>query len=230
MARRGTRALWLIAAAFAAITVAAVFVDPTELWKEEVVDELSTVIERAATYYEFEHFDRAAESYQEAADLGMTDGIEWYRFARSVEQSSGLDLEKYVTTYRLLLQQASYHAYFEETETVLARHAVPFSYGSAVDGTHEKGTLMVATGVVSQVKRGRSSSGVDTLYVDTKPDDWFGYMGDPIRVVAPKHRSYQSGDTVTAIGWYDGWQEIGDDAGLSTSYPSLIAAGVVPNR
>jgi hypothetical protein len=230
MGRHRSRALWIAAAVCAVLTVAAIVVDPADFAASEEPDELLSTIEKAATYYEFEHFDRAAETYSVAVERGMANGIEWFRYARSVERSSELDLEKYVTAYRLLLEQSPNHEYLAEAEQILTEHAVPFSYADAQDGTHTEGQLMVATGAISRVKRGRIDSGVDALFVDTKPDKWFGYMGEPIRIVAPKHLSFQSGETITAIGWYDGWCEVGDDAGLSQRYPCLIAAGVAANR
>ncbi|MEE8440331.1 MAG: hypothetical protein V3S41_01320 [Spirochaetia bacterium] len=225
-----TRTLWIVAAAGTALTIAAIFVDPTKFRKPEEPDELLSTIEKAATYYEFEHYDRAAETYALAVEGGMEIGVEWFRYAKSVELSTELDLEKYVTAYRLLMQQTPNHDYLTEAEKVLTVHAVPFSYADAQDGTHAEGSLMVATGAIFRVRRGRIDGGVDTLFVHTKPDAWSGYLGEPIRVVAPKQLSYQSGETITVIGWYDGWCEVADDAGQSREYPCLIAAGVVADR
>jgi hypothetical protein len=222
--------LWITAAVGTVLTVAAIVVDPTGFRESDEPDELLSTIEKAATYYEFQHYDRAAETYASAAEHGMKDGTEWYRYARSVELSAALDLELYVTAYRLLLEQSPNHEYLAETEQILAGHAIPFSYLDAQEGTHPEGSLMVATGAIFRVRRGRIDSGVDSLFVDTKPDPWFGYLGEPIRVVAPKHLSFQSGETITAIGWYDGWCEVSDDAGMSQRYPCIIAAGVVPVR
>ncbi len=222
--------MWITAVAGTVLTVAAILVDPREFGTIEEPDELLSTIEKAATYYEFEHYDRAAETYAIAAERGMENGVEWFRFARSVELSAELDLEKYVTAYRLLLQQSPNHEYLAETENVLTAHAAPFTYGQAQGGTHVEGSLVVATGVIFRVRRGRISSGVDVLFVHTKPDRWFTYLGEPLRIVVPNNRNYQSGETITAIGWYDGWSEVSDDAGLSTTYPCLIAAGVAVDR
>jgi hypothetical protein len=136
----------------------------------------------------------------------------------------------YVNAYQLLLDQAPYHDYFTLTERFLAETAVPFNYSSAEDGSLREGTLLVTVGAVFRVKRGRSATGVDTLFVNTRPHDWFGYLGDPVRIVAPKYRSYQQGETVSAIGWYDGWCDVNDDAGITRRYPCIVAAGVVPAR
>lgn len=225
-----SRSLWIAAAVCTALTVVAILVDPTEFGKPEEPDELLSTIEKAATYYEFEHYDRAAETYALAVERGMEIGVEWFRYAQSVELSSELDLEKYVTAYRLLLQQTPSHDYLAEAESILSAHAVPFSYAHAQDGTLVEGSLMVATGVVFRVKRGRIESGTDALFVHTKPDAGFGYMGEPIHIVAPKNLNSQSGETITAIGWYDGWCEVSDDAGGSSTYPCLIAAGVAVDQ
>jgi len=230
MGKHRSRALWIAAVASAALTVTAVLVDPREFGTPEEPDELLSTIEKAATYYEFEHHDRATETYAIAAERGMDSGVEWFRYARSVELSAELDLEKYVTAFRLLLQQSPNHEYLAETEKVLAAHAAPFTYGQAQDGSHAEGSLVVATGAIFRVRRGRISSGVDVLFVHTKPDPWFTYLGEPLRIVVPNNRNYQSGETITAIGWYDGWSEISDDAGLSSAYPCLIAAGVAVDR
>lgn len=230
MGRRGSRALWIVAAVMTILTAAAIVVDPRDFSKPEPVDELTSTIEKAATYYEFEHYDRAAETYAEAAALGMESGQEWFRYARSLEQSSELDLESYLTAYRLLLEQSPGHDFLSRAESILVENAVEFDYDEAVQGAHPEGTLMVATGMIYRVRPGRFDGGVDTLFVDTKTDKWFGYMGNQVRIIAPKRRGYQSGETVRAIGWYDGWCEISDDAGLSTSYPCIIAAGVIPVR
>ena len=90
--------------------------------------------------------------------------------------------------------------------------------------------LIVAEGTIYRVRRGRIASGTDVLFVNTKPDEWFGYMGEPVRILAPRNARYQSGDTITVIGWYDGWCDVDDDAGSSTAYPCVIAAGVVTRR
>ena len=230
MGAHRSRALWIAAAAGTALTVAAILVDPTEFGTPEEPDELLSTIEKAATYYEFEHYDRAAETYAIAAERGMEIGVEWFRYAQSVELSSELDLEKYVTAYRLLLQQSPNHDYLAEAEKVLTAHATPFSYAQAQDGTHVEGSLMVVTGAIYRVRRGRIDSGVDMLFVHTKPDPWFEYMDEPVRIVAPKHLRHQTGETITAIGWYDGWCEVSDDAGGSSAYPCLIAAGTVADR
>ncbi len=227
MREKRTRGLWIAAALLAALTVAAVLVDPTEFGNSPETDELATLVEKAATYYDFEHYDRAAETYALAAEHGLDDGVEWYRYARSVELSRGPDLAKFVTAYRLLLQQQPLSDELREVEAVLRDNALPFDYVQAEDGEYAEGALLVATGTVARVKRGLVESGVDTLLVDTKPNDWFRYMGETVRVVAPRNIRYQSGDVVTAIGWYDGWCELNDGAGLSTRYPCIIAAGVV---
>lgn len=230
MREHRTRALWITAAAVTLLTVAAIVVDPREFGKVEEPDELLSTIEKAATYYEFEHYDRAAETYTLAVEGGMESGVEWFRYARSVELSSELDLEKYVTAYRLLLLQTPNHEYLAKADEVLSAHALPFSYARAQDGTLVEGSLVIVTGTIFRVRRGRIDSGVDMLFVHTKTDSWFEFLGEPIRISAPKHLTYQSGDTVTAIGWYDGWREVSDDAGLSLAYPYLIAAGVVVDR
>lgn len=226
MREHRSRGLWIAAVVATALVVAAVLVDPADLRRIEEPDELAAVIEKADTYFEFEHYDRAAQSYLRAVELGMDDGAAWYRYARAVELSSGLDLEKYVAAYRLLLAGPPAGDYLDLAEEVLTAHAVPFSYEDARADALAEGTLTVATGTIFRIRRGRIDTGTDTLFIDTRPDTWFGYLGDPVRIVAPKHLTLQSGDTVSAIGWYDGWCEVSDDAGLSHAYPCVIAAGV----
>jgi hypothetical protein len=227
MRKHTSRGLWIAAVALTVVTVAAVVVDPRDWGSDPPADELASTVDKAATYYEFEHYDRAAETYALAVERGMDDAIEWFRYARATERSAGLDLSLYVTAYRLLLQDSPQHEYRYEAERTLSLQALPFSYQDAQAGLIAPGTLLVVTGTIGRVRKGLVQSGVDTLLVDTKPHDWFGYFGDPVRVVAPRHARYQSGDIVQAIGWYDGWCEIDDGAGLSARYPCLIAAGVV---
>jgi len=227
MARRGN-GLWIAAGISTLVVAAAVLVDPASFGRETEPSELENLIEKAATYYEFEHYDRAAETYQQAADMGMSGGEDWYRYAHSLEESGQPYEEAYLNAYRLLLEQAPYHEYFGETERVLSAIAIPFDYQDAKDGAIPEGTVVVVVGMIYRVRHGRSDTGVDTLFVDTKPDDWFRYLGEPVRVLAPKNRTYQQGDLVSSIGWFDGWCDVSDDAGLSTSYPCVVAAGVTP--
>jgi len=228
MREQRSRGLWIAAAVCSVLTIAAIVVDPADFRRHSAPDQLESAIEKAATYYEFEHYDRAAETYAEAVDLGMESGVEWYRYARALDLSDQLDLEQYVTAYQLLLRQSPDNELVDEVESILTNHAVAFSYTGAVEGSMAEGTLVVVSGTVNRIRHGRIESGTDALFVDTKPDRWFGFMGDSVRIVAPKHLKLQSGETITAIGWYDGLASISDDAGLTHSYPCVIAAGVTP--
>lgn len=226
MRERRSRGLWIAAAICSVFTVAAIVVDPADFRSEDAPDELESTIEKAATYYEFEHYDRAAETYAVAVDLGMESGVEWYHYARALDLSGQLGLKQYVTAYQLLLRQNPQHEFVAEVESILKKHAVVFRYSDAVDESIAKGTLVVVSGAINRIRHGRIDSGTDVLFVDTSPDKWFGFMGNPIRVVAAKHLRFQSGEQITALGWYDGWCEVSDDAGLTNSYPCVIAAGV----
>lgn len=229
MAKRGN-GLWIAAGIATIVVVAAVLVDPSDFGDTPEQSEVENLLEKASTYYEFEHYDRAAETYRQAAEIGMSDGLDWYQYAHSLLESEQEYIESYVNAYRLLLEQAPYHDYLAETQRVLASRAIQFDYTAAKAGEIPEGSLIVATGGVGRVRRGRSASGVDTLFVDTQPHDWFGYLGESVRIVAPKSRSFQTGDTVSAIGWFDGWCEVDDDAGLLVLYPCINAAGVVTAR
>lgn len=229
MSTARSRGLW-IAAAILLVAVAVLYlVEPasrSQPAEREASDELEAAVARAETYYEFGHFDRAAETYRLAIERGMDDGEQWYRYAHSLEMARGLDTQAYLDAYRLLLEQAPDHEYIAEIDGVLAEHSVAFDYQTAVARELAPETLVRFSGTINGITRGRIASGTDTLYVATRADDWLGHVGDDVRVEAPRLRRYETGETVTVLGRYEGWCTGNDGAGISRDYPCVSAFAV----
>lgn len=226
---RNSLGLWIVAALMSAATITFYFYDPTasdDQAPEEDRTELESTVSKAATYYEFGHYGRAAETYALAAERGMDGALEWYRYAHSLELSESFDLGTYVAAYQRLLEQAPTHEYTETTEAVLHEHATEFDYEQAVAGAYEEGMLTRLSGTVSRVTWGRVASQTNTLYVATRAHDWLGHMGDEVMVVAPRHRTYQSGHHLAIIGRYEGWITTENGSGPARRYPRVVAAGV----
>lgn len=223
------RGLWIAAAVLLVAAIVLYLVDPSDRSQpaqDSTSEELETAVARAETYYEFEHFDRAAETYRLAIERGMVDGEQWYRYAYSLEIAQGLDLRAYLNAYRLLLEQAPNHEYIADIDGVLAEHSVAFDYEEAVERELAPDALVRFSGTINRITRGRVSSGMDTLYVATKPDDWLGHVGDDVRVEAPRLRRYQTGETVTVLGEYQGWCTENDGAGIARDYPCVSASAI----
>lgn len=220
---------WIVAGAALVVTIGFVFVDPwsgRDQVPQEAREELESTVGKASTYYEFGHFDRAAESYALAIERGMTDALELYRYARSLELASGLDLDAYMEAYRRLLEQTPGHEYLEETQAILMANAVEFAYTAAEEDEIDPDTLVRFAGTIARIEWGRVEANEDLLYVATRPDHWIGHSGDVVRVEAPRHRRFRTGDTITVLGRYEGWCTVSDGAGLSVDYPCVEAAGV----
>ena len=218
--------LWIISVALVVLVVVAVVWDPARGGPEPALSDLEATMAKASTYYEFEHYERAAETYAMAAERGMVDPVEWYHYAHSLELSSGLNLEIYLTAYRRLLERAPNHEYMVETERIVSENSVEFDYESARSGAYPAGTLVTITGSITRVIRGRIASGTDTLFVDTAPDIWLSYLGNPVLVTAPRSTANRVNNVVRLIGWYDEWCSIDDEAGTAAEYPCVSAAGV----
>ena len=220
---------WIVAGVALIVTIVFIFVDPFATPARESQDrreELESTVGKATTYYEFGHFDRAAESYAVAIERGMEDALGWYRYAHSLEMAEGIDLEAYLAAYRRLLEQEPRHEYVGNVELILTEYATAFEYDAAVAGDIPEGRLVQFEGTVTKVVWGRIESGMDTLHLATEPDDWLGHVGDEVRVEAPRHRRFRAGDTLSVIGRYEGRCTTDENAGLSRAYPCVRAAAV----
>ncbi len=229
MSTARSRGLWIAAAILLVAAIVLYLVEPADRTRpadREASAELEAAVARAETYYEFGHFDRAAETYRLAIERGMVDGEQWYRYAYSLEVTQALDLQAYLTAYRLLLEQEPNHEYIGDIDAVLAGHSVAFDYQDAIARELAPETLVRFSGTINRIVRGRVESGVDTLFIATKPDDWLGHVGDEVRVEAPRLRRYETGETVTVLGEYQGWCTENDGAGISRDYPCVSASAV----
>ncbi|TFH06292.1 MAG: hypothetical protein E4H09_00535 [Spirochaetales bacterium] len=223
---KGSVTLWVVSGVLVVITVFAMVFWPDPNGVSVVdTDALTTTVSKAETYFDFEHYERATETFARAAAEGMTDAIAWYQYSRSVELTSGLDIEKYMTAYKLLLEQAPGHEYLSATEQILTGLATPFVYAAAAAGAYEPGQLVTLVGTVTRVVPGRVESRRDVVYLDTRPDSWMTHMGDTVMVDLPRHRRYQVGDTLTILGWFDKYCPVDDGAGLRREYPCIVGAG-----
>ena len=220
---------WIVAGVALIVTIVFIFVDPFATparESQERREELESTVGKATTYYEFGHFDRAAESYAVAIERGMEDALGWYRYAHSLEITEGIDLEAYLAAYRRLLEQEPRHEYVGNVELILTEYATAFEYDAAVAGDIPEGRLVQFEGTVTKVVWGRIESGMDTLHLATEPDDWLGHVGDEVRVEAPRHRRFRAGDTLSVIGRYEGMCTTDENAGLSRAHPCVRAAAV----
>jgi hypothetical protein len=222
--RRSTITLWVISAVLVGAALLAILINPDRTADSEADDEMATTIAKAVTYYDFNHYDRAAETFRSIAEEGMNDPSAWYLYARSVELSSGLDIDLYMTAYEHLLSQGGDSEYLADTEDVLLAYAVPFEFATAADERYQQGDLVSLTGTVTAITWGRIESGRDLLRVDTRPDDWMGHLGDSVTVDMPRHRRFQVGDTIRVIGWYNGFCS-STDTGQSVTRPCILATG-----
>ncbi len=228
---RRTGILWGIAFVMVVAVVVLYAVAPGTAERsaaEAAAAELTSIIAKANTYFEFGHFDRAADSYAEAADAGMSDGAGWYEYAVALERTSGRDLQVYLTAYELLHRENPNHNYFAEVERVIAEESVEFDYGAAAEGELPENSLVIVTGTVARVDWGRVSEGTDTVIVATRPDLWLGHSGDEILSLMPRDRRLPVGQQVVIVGWFDGWTTATDQMGFDRRYPSIDAAGVRP--
>jgi len=230
MRRGATLGLWIAAAIMLAVAAVVYFVDPstsdTDATDAAKRDALETAVARADTYYEFGHYDRAAETYALAVERGMHDGPGWYRYAYARDASGDFSLDTYLAAYRLLLEQAPDHEYLADIESVVGEHSQEFDYEAAGTDALPPGSLVAFTGTISRVRWGRVESGTDTLFVATRSDDWLGHVGDEVRVEAPRTRRYRSGQTLAIVGEYEGWCREDDGAGMTREYPCVAASGV----
>ncbi|MFW5742710.1 MAG: hypothetical protein ACOC2D_05475 [Spirochaetota bacterium] len=218
---------WIVAGVALIVTIVFFYVDPFATparGPQERGEELESMVGKAATYYEFGHFDRAAESYAVAIERGMDDALGWYRYAHSLEMAEGINLEAYLEAYRRLLEQDPRSEYVSNVELILAEYATAFEYDAAIAGDLPEGRLVQLEGTVTKVVWGRVRSGVDTLCLATEPDDWLGHVGNEVRVEAARHRRFCAGDTLSVIGLYEGLCTTDENAGLSRAYPCVSAA------
>ena len=223
-----TVGLWVAAAVMLVATVGLYLWEPdagTNRFTQDDREQLDAAIAKAATYYEFGHYERAVESYETAIERGMNDALQWYRYAHATELSGGDYLHAYARAYELLLRQESTHEYLAEAEAVLRDEAVDFEFRAFQEGEQPPGTLVALEGTVSRVVWGRVESNTDRLFVATREDDWLGHSGEEILVVVPRHRRFRPGDTVFIAGFYTGrcMQDMG--SGVAREYLCLEAAG-----
>lgn len=226
MASRGSTALWIISLVLVGAVVVGLVWDPNKPASAPRLSDLEATVAKASTYYEFEHYERAAETYELAAERGMEDALEWYRYAHSLELSSQLSLEIYLKAYQLLIERAPNHDYMVETERIVSENSVEFDYEDARSGAYSAGALVTITGSITRIIRGRIALGTDTLYVDTAPDMWLAHLGDTVRVTAPRSTANRVSNVVRIIGWFDEWCTVTDDAGAVEEFPCVQAAGV----
>lgn len=232
MKSRSTLVLSITAGALLVATVMLYVINPDEsgaAQSREAREELDALTAKAATYYEFGHYVRAADTYREAADLGMADPLEWYRYAHSVDLARGADLALYLRAYGTLLESAPNHEYRAATEQVLLENSVELDYGRARDCEYDAGTLVRFTGTVTDVVPGRVEAHTDRIYAATRPDPWLGHIGDEVVVEMPRHERPRRGTTLTVIGTYVGWREYADGSRIARLYPVVegIGASVV---
>ncbi|MFW5690111.1 MAG: hypothetical protein ACOC1U_11120, partial [Spirochaetota bacterium] len=117
MAHGRTLGLWIAAGVLLMAAGGLYFYEPASRdvrGTENDRAELDAAIAKAATYYEFGHYERAVESYRSAIERGMSSGVEWYRYARSIELAGADDLHEFAHAYALLLAQSPDHEYVAE--------------------------------------------------------------------------------------------------------------------
>ena len=192
---------------------------------EDDREQLDAAVAKAATYYEFGHYERAVESYHTAIERGMNDALQWYRYAHATELSGGDYLDAYARAYELLLRQASDHEYLAEAESLLRNEADSFDYAAFQEGEQPPGTLVAVEGTVSRVVWGRVESNRDTLFVATREDEWLGHSGNEVAVEVPRHRRFRPGDTILIIGFYTGRCMQDTESGVAREHLCLEAAG-----
>ena len=226
MRTRGTLTLWMIAFALVIATVVVALYRPAPRARRAVDDELAATIAKAETYYEFGHFDRAAQTYRTAVDRGMEDAGQWARYAEATRLSTGLNVHLYLEAYRRLLAAGAGQDSVSPVEQILAENAAPFVYGDIAGGSAVPGALYRIIGTVSRITWGRVESGMDTLIVETgSPSGWRYRLGDTVAVDMPRHRRYQTGETIEFFALYEGPRAVSNGAGVSRTLPGFAAAG-----
>ncbi len=185
--------------------------------------DLTSSVDRAATYYEFGHFNRAADTYQLAAERGMHRGADWVRYAHAHQIAYGLDLGLYIIAYTKLLEQSPNHDSIAEIEALLQEHATGFIYEDARGERYAEGALLELTGTISRVIWGRVATGTDTYVVSTRDHRWIGHVGDEVLIAIPREHRYRSGDTLVVLGTYDGLCRRPDERDPTRTYPCIAA-------
>ena len=226
---RRSLVLWIIAVILMGAAIALYLVAPERAERnaaQSAAADLASTVAKANTYFDFGHFARAAETYEEAAAAGMTDGAAWYEYAVSLDESGERDVQVYLLAYQHLNGQNPSHEYMAELELVITEESRVFDYEMAETGELQPGTLVVASGTIARVEWGRVAEGTDTVVVATRPDRWMGHIGHEILSVVPRDRRYPVGEQILIVGWFEDWVEHPDHTGVNRRYPHVRAAGV----
>ena len=226
MSKAVSLSLWIAAGAMLVTAAALYLVVPGGSERQgtgQQQSELESAVARAATYYEFDHFNRAADTYQLAVERGMRDGADWYRYAHAHELAYGLDLALYIAAYQRLLEQSPHDDHVAEIEALFEEHATPFVYEDARAERYAEGTLLQMTATISRVIWGRVESGIDTYVMSTREHRWIGHLGDDVLVKMPRERRFLSGDTLAILGTYDSLCTRPDDRNPTRTYPCITA-------
>ncbi|TVQ22023.1 MAG: hypothetical protein EA382_12610 [Spirochaetaceae bacterium] len=225
MGRRAASILWIVTALLAVSTIVLLVVDFAPDPKPTISPDLAATISKAATYFDFEHYQRAADTYRTAIAAGMDDPHEWFRYARALELAGNPDLAVTFQTYTRLLFVSPDHEHTRLLASSLAARAQPFDYRGVAAGSVTRGDLVRIDGTVSMVVWGTVSAQRDTVVVETRPDRWVGHLGDRVVVDMPRLRRLRNGDGVSVIARYDGSCDLPAAGG---TLPCFTAAGPAP--
>ena len=223
--RRAAYILWIAVALIAVTAIVVVFVDFAPDPTPAISPDLAATISKAATYFDFEHYRRAADTYRTAIAAGMDDPHEWFRYARALELSGDPDPAVSFETYTRLLFVSPDHEHTRVLAASLASQAQPLQYRDIAAGSIARGDLYLIDGTVSMVVWGTVSSMRDTVVVETRIDRWVGHLGDRVVVDTPRLTRLRNGDSVSVIARYDGSCNLSAAGG---TLPCFTAAGPAP--
>ncbi len=223
--RRAASVLWVVTALLAVSTIVLLVVDFAPDPRPTISPDLAATISKAATYFDFEHYQRAADTYRDAIAAGMDDPHEWFRYARALELGGNPDPAVTFQTYTRLLFASPDHEHTRVLAATLASQAQPLQYRDIASDSIARGDLYLIDGTVSMVVWGTVSARRDTVVVETRADRWVGHLGDRVVVDMPRLTRLRNGDSVSVIARYDGSCDLPAAGG---TLPCFTAAGPAP--
>lgn len=167
--------------------------------QEEIAAEY---LEKAKKAYDQENYEEALKHYTTLLEADRLDNaVSYYRYAYSDKQVNGADLDKYLTAYEMLQDEAPGHKYIGYAKNEIYSLAPELDYRKARLEDYGRNELLVFKGEIVQKV---NEDGEIICMIATDWDEWMGYLGDNILVNFGKDARVIENDIVQGVGQYRG--------------------------
>jgi tetratricopeptide (TPR) repeat protein len=184
--------------------------------QEEIAAEY---LEAAKKAYDQDNYEEALKHYTTLLEADrLDDAVSYYRYAYSDEQVNRADLEKYLTAYEMLQDEAPGHKYLGYAKKKIYEIAPELDYRTAMLEDYNKSQIVYFEGQIFQIIKEE-----DDVFglIQTAWDEYLGYNEDNIMASFGEKARVLEDDIIKGVGEYLGLFEYTTALGVETEVPAI---------